>query len=577
MQRYPVLVAAVASALNTGPAAAAPRGRPQPARAAQAAQLKQASGGPEPGSRADAGEPADPSDPAEDGDGPEARGAAVFKLDDLIEVAVRLSPDLARARIDREAARSAAEAARKDQAWVLSASANYQRTAVGADTPDDRLPPLSALSDDKITGSIGLGRALPTGGSVSFELGLQHQRQELNITGEVLAQAQAQQTQCSENVDIFCQDQASARLTLKQPLSRGLGADVALAAERKADLVAAETTIKSQLAAEQMIRDLVVAYWELAYSAYEVDVRAESLELARKQDQLTRQEVRAGTASQNALDAVGYEIALRDEALLTAKLAFENKALDLRRKAGLEIGRRDIAVRPSEPLELDSKDWNVDDVLASSHRANRQLATIVLDKKLADIEVALAHDQSLPQIDLSVSGALLGTGDTSSGALSAVGGDIGYGYQVMAGVTMSFELSGSARAAHAAALARRHRLDVDRLALERELDAEVTSSVKVLISGRTRVALSDKAIAIALDNLKAERASFLAQRSTNFQVMQRQTQVIDARLRRGRAVADHRVAIAQLQYLSGTLLDAYRIHVRARPERPERGGGGGGE
>lgn len=556
MNRFTSIVAAVATALGTLtsiPAAAQPRGRSQ-------------SGSP-------SAAPAAPAD--DDGDGPEARGVALFKLDDIIEVAVRLSPDIARARADREIARESAGAAGKDQAWVMSASANFQRDAIGADTPDNRLVPLTPLSTDKYVGTLGLGRNLPTGGNVSVELGLSHERQEVFITGEVLAQQpgapQAPQSECGENIDIFCQDQATARLTFKQPLARGLGSDVALAPQRKADLAAAEATVKSQLAAEEMIRDIVAAYWELAFAAYEVDVRAESLDLARKQEQVTRQEMRAGTAAQNALDAVTYEIAIRDEALLAAKLAFEQKSLDLRRKAGLEIGRRDILVRPNEPLELDNQDWNIDEVLAQSHRINRQLATVVLDKKLADVEVDVTHNAMLPQIDLSLSGAVVGTGDTSSAAFSGLGGDSnnGFGYQVMAGLTMSFELSGAARAAHAAAVARRHRLDIDRVDLERQIDAQIVASVKTLMSGRTRVALSDKAIAIAEDNVKTERANFLAQRSNNFQVMQRQTQLIDARLRRGRAVTDYRVAVAQLQYLSGALLDAYRIRVRTRPERGE--------
>jgi outer membrane protein TolC len=550
MNRFTLLVAAALGALNSVPAAAQPRGRSQ-------------ANTPSSQDVAPAREAAD-----DDGDGPEARGVALFKLEDIIEVAVRLSPDIARARIDREIARGSAGGARKDQSWVLSANANYQRNALGADATD--VPPLGQLADDKVTASVGLGRNLPTGGNVSVELGLSHDRQELNITGEVLAQAQMAQGQCGENVDVFCQDQAYARLQLKQPLARGLGSDVALAGERKADLAAAEATVKAQLAAELMIRDLVSAYWELAYAAYEVDTRAAALDLAKKQDQLTRQEMRAGTASQNALDTVAYEIAIRDEALLTAKLAFEKKSLELRRKAGLEIGRRDIVVRPGDPLEIDNVDWSIDDILAKSHKINRQIATIVLEKKIADVDVDVAHDATLPQIDLNLSGALVGTGDTSSGAFSAVGGAAGFGYQVTAGLSMSFELSGAAKAAHSAAVAKRHRLDVDRVDLERQIDAEVVSSVKILMSGRTRVALSDKAIAIAEDNLKAERANFLAQRSTNFQVMQRQTQVIDAQLRRGRAVADYHVAVAQLQYLSGTLLDAYRIHVRARTDRGDR-------
>ncbi|HEX7838222.1 MAG TPA: TolC family protein [Kofleriaceae bacterium] len=557
MNRFTCLVAAVTTvlgALPSVPAAAQPRGRSQ-ANTASA-------------------QPAAPVD--DDGDGPEARGMATFKLDDIIEVAVRLSPDIARARSDRDAARGAAGAARKDQSWVLSAGANYEIDAIGADTPDNRLEPLTPISTSKLTGTLGLGRNLPTGGNISLELGLSHQRQELNITGEVLAQQpgapQAPMSECGENVDIFCQDQATARVTFKQHLARGLGSDVALAPERKADLAAAEATVKAQLAAEQMIRDLVSAYWELAYAAYEVDRRAESLQLARDQERATRQEIRSQLAAQNALDTVSYEIALREEALLTAKLEFEKQSLELRRKAGLEIGRRDIVVRPSDPLELDHQEWNVDEVLAQSHKINRQLATLTLEKKIADVDVTVAHDATLPQIDLSLSGAVLGTGDTTSAAFSGLGGDSsnGFGYQVVAGLTMSFELSGAAKSAHAAALARRHRLDIDRVALERQLDAQVVEAVKALQSGRTRVALSDKAVTLADANEKAERAAFLAQRSTNFQVMQRQTQLIEAELRRGRAVAEYRIAVSQLQFLSGTLLDTYRIHVRGRTERGDR-------
>jgi outer membrane protein TolC len=540
MKRFSFLVAAVLAALHPAQATAQPRGR----------------------SQASAPTPPAAVDPDE-GDGPEARGVALFKLDDVIEVAVRLSADVARARADRDVARGGAVAAQKDQSWILSAAASYQRDTMAPQSAANRLEPLAVVASDTINGTLGLGRNLPTGGNISVELGLAHVRRELNVTGEVLAQGMGPKSECGENIDIFCQDQASARLTLKQPLVRGIGSDVALAPQRKAELGAVEATVKSQLAAELLIRDLVSAYWELAYAAYEVDVRAESLELARKQEQITRQEMRAGTAAQNALDTVSYEIAVRDEALLTSKLAFEKKSLELRRKAGLEIGRRDIVVRPSEPFEIDNKDWNVDDVLARSHKINRQLASVVLEKKIADVDVQVARNATLPQIDLSLSGALLGTGDTASGAFSADSS----GYQVVAGLSMSFELSGAAKAAHSAAVARRHRLDVDRVDLERQLDAEVVSSVKTLMSGRTRVALTDKAIAIAEDNVKAERANFLAQRSTNFQVMQRQTQLADARLRRGRAVADYHTAVAQLQYLSGTLLDAYRIHVRPRVSR----------
>jgi outer membrane protein TolC len=559
MNRFTSLAAAVATVFGTLtslPAAAQPRGRSQGNTAsAQAAE--------------------------DDGDGPEARAVATFKLDDIISVAVRLSPDLARAVTSREAARQTAVAATRDQAWRLTADANIEVDAIGADTATDALAPLAPLSSQKISGSIGLGRKLPTGGELGVRLGLTSQHQELNVPGEALEMALQRQSQCGENADVVCQVQATASLTFKQPLLKGLGSEVALADEHKAEIAAAKATVEGQLAAEKLILDLVTAYWDLANASYEVDVRAEALELARKQEQLTRQEIRATAAEANSLDAVTYEIAVREEALLTAKLQFEQKSLELRRKAGLEIGRRDIVVRPADPLELDAQEWDVDQVIAQSHRINRQLATITLAKKSADIDVGVAHNATLPQVDLSLQGALLATGDTAADAFDGLSGNSnnnnsglatsmnptgnpGFGYQVMAGLTMSFELSGAAKAAHAAAVAKRHLLDIERVDKEREIDAQVVAGVKDVMADRTRVALADKAIAIAENTVKGERGKFLAHApgTTNFQIMQVQTKLIDAKLRRGQAVAAYRKAVAQLQFLSGTLLDTYRIHVR---------------
>jgi outer membrane protein TolC len=552
MNRFTSLAAAVATVFGTLtslPAVAQPRGRSQ-ANTASA--------------------PAD-----DDGDGPEAKAVATFKLDDLISVAVRLSPDLAHAVTTRDAARQEAIAAGKDQAWKLTANANVEVDALGADTPSDAIAPLTPLSTQKITGLLGLGRKLPTGGELSVQLGITAQHQELNVTGEALAQQPAPmqlQSQCGENADVFCQVQASASVKLTQPLLKGLGSDVALAGEHKAEIAAAKATVEGQLAAEKLILDVVTAYWDLANASYEVDVRAEALDLARKHDQLARQEIRSGQTEANALDAVSYEIAVREEALLTAKLQFEEKSLDLRRKAGLEIGRRDIVIRPADPLELDNQEWDVDQAIAQSHKVNRQLTSITLDKKSADIEVDVARNAMLPQVDLSLQGALLATGDTTADAFDGLGGNSnsgGFGYQVMAGLTMSFELSGAAKAAHAAAVARRHLLDIERVGKEREIDAQVVIAAKSVMSDRTRVALADKAVAIAENNVKGERAKFLTHASTNFQVMQVQTKLIEARLRRGQAVAAYRTAVAKLQFLSGTLLDAYRIHIRTGVGRGE--------
>lgn len=504
-------------------------------------------------------------DQEEEGDGPEAQAALSIKLDDLIEVAVRLAPDLMRTRVDRVAAKDAAAGERRDQAWIATTSVEHKRNMV-AERVDT--PLFAPVAEIRTSGAVGLGRKLPTGGSLQLEAGVAHSTTEYNVPDAVLTnlnggQAPAGTDPTGNYYDVLTRDMASLRATIKQPLARGFGPSVALSREKKADLVASEATIKAQLAAEEMVRDVVIAYWDLALKAYEVDVRQQALDLARKQEAVTHEQMRAGSVPSSALNAVTYEIQLRQEALLRAQIELEHDSMELRRKSGLEIGRRDIVVRPGEAFSIGDEEFDVDDILTRSKAANRKLATVQLERKIADIDVEVAQDQVKPALDLTVSGALLGQADGTAEAIGA----ISEGYEVSVGVSLSFELSGAARRQRDAARARKKRLEIDREDLERQIDTQVVTAVHMVTSARTRVTLAEKAIDVAEENVRAERASFMANRTTNFQVMQRQTELVEARLRRGRAIADWHKAVAQLQFLSGIILDQYRVGVRPNVKR----------
>ena len=501
----------------------------------------------------------------EENEGPEAEAVLRIKLEDLIEVAVRLAPDLNRARIDRGVARDLAEGERRSQAWVVTSTAEYKRNAL-AENVD--APPYSIVAQDRISGAVGVGRNLPTGGNVSVEAGVAREKSEYLIVTrlrDTLAQAPAGTDAMGNPYDYLLRNTASLRATLKQPLSRGFGPKVALAPQNKADLAATEATIKAQLAGEEMVRDVVVAYWDLAQAAYEVDVRAQALELARNHEKVTHEQMRAGTVPGNSANAVTYEIQMRADALLRAQIELEAKSLDVRRKSGLELGRREIALRPDEPFAIGDDEFDVDEILERSRATNRKLASIQLQKKIADIDVAVARSQMKPQLDLTFSGAIMGDGDGAAAAISSVGA--ADSYEVMVGLQLQFELSGAAAKTRDAALAKKRRLDIDREDMVRQLDAAVVNSVKMVTTARTRVVLAEKAIMVAEQNATAERQAFMAGRTTNFNIMQRQTELVEARLRRGQAVADFHKAVAQLQYLSGIILDQYRVNVKPRGER----------
>jgi outer membrane protein TolC len=506
-------------------------------------------------------------DEKDDGDGPEADTATVFELDRIIQIAVQQAPEFSRAKLEREAAQGAAGAAHADQQWQLKMGAEYKRNWKGYEADVGLFQPVDTRN---LSAMLGLGRTLPTGARLDLELDGGQVYNELLIPSDASFEALTAK-QNGQSLDEFSTViQTAARITMKQPLVRGFGPDVALIQVRRAELQFAISTIQAQIKAEEMIRDIVSAYWELAYANYMVDTRNRAVELAAQQEKVTRDEVRAGKSGTAALNAVLYEVNIRKEALITAQIDAEKKSLELRRQVGLGLDKRNFILRPADKFEIGTDEFDMDETLARSRKANRQVASIALQRKLADAEMTFAKNGTLPQVDVSLSGAAIGSGDTTGESISALTGF--EGFEISAGLQVQFDLGGAAKANYDQALAKRRKVDVDREDVERKIDADVVSAVKQVTFARARVALADKAIALADGNWKSQQLNFQAGKTDNFSVMQRQTELINAQLARGRAVADYHISVALLQYLSGTILEQYRVNVRPRSARDEGGG-----
>ena len=502
---------------------------------------------------------------AVDQDGPEATTQLGVTIDELVAVAVRQSPDLARSRQDRESARGQALAARKEQQWVVSAGSQIERFSLANDDEINKeLRAFDTVAENKLSANLGIGRNLPTGGNIGLEFAVIRTARELAIPEDFLGEPQPDGTVAANEAGFAIDDtvttfQSQAKLTFRQPLARGFGSTVALAQEKKGDLAAAEATLKAQLAAEEMLRDIVVGYWELAFADYEVQTRAGSLLAAKTQEKQSQKEFRADVAAANAITAIQFEIATREDALLESKIQYEKKSLELRKRVGLELSRRELVLRPMEKFEPGEDEFDVEDVLRASKKGNRRVASLILAKRQADLDVKVAKNGMLPQVDLSLSGAVLGTGDTPDKAFTrATTG----GYLVSAGLTVQFDVGGAAKGAHDAAIARRQRVAIDQADVERTVETEVVHAVHQATAARQRIALAARAMKHGEANIDAERANIQSGRSTMFNLMQRQTDLYNSKIRYGRAVADYHIAVAQVQFLGGTLLEQYDVSVR---------------
>jgi outer membrane protein TolC len=245
---------------------------------------------------------------------------------------------------------------------------------------------------------------------------------------------------------------------------------------------------------------------------------------------------------------------------MKAQLDYEKKSLELRRKTGISIDQREVLLRPTGEFQIGSEDFNVEDVLAQSRKVNRKLAQVILQKKQAELDVKVAKNGTLPVIDISLQGGLLGQGDSTSSAFGAAfSAD---GFQVLANLSVQFDISGAAKSNLEAAEAQKTRVEVDRIDQERTLETEVVQSVRLVKSSAVRVELARKAVTAAVKNVEAENVLYQNRGSSNSNVAARRTDEVEARIREARAIADYNIQVAALKSITGQLLGEYGVDVR---------------
>jgi outer membrane protein TolC len=463
-------------------------------------------------------------------------------LSDVVQVAVRQSPDLARARIDVDAARAQLTRAQGSEDTHLAAQAEVNLFRAGATDP--------RLDSESDIVSVGVNRALPTGGTLGVALSGERQVQAIFVadpgTGKPVASVQT----------LFL---AGLELRWTQPLLRGAGSEAFEAPIRQAERQRDAAALTSEARARDLLVSLAQAYWQVAFAWRQLEVRRISLDLARQQLAYTEGAVRAEKVPRSELLAVQQAIATRQQDAIAGEQELYERSLALRQLAGLEIGPDAIAVRTEAlPARIAPIDPQIAAVVHDAFEHSAELAAAVATRRAAEIAAAAADNAARSRLDLDVSGGPSGVNTSASDALSS---SVQHpGLTIAAQLTGDHAIEhrterGSQAAARAALLATR----VAERDAQARLAARATRVVQRTRAAIASVALGDQAIDLAEQNVAAEQKRFELGKSTNFDVLRRQDELEQARLRKASAVADYLAARAELDGLSGAILGAYHI------------------
>ena len=418
--------------------------------------------------------------------------------------------------------------------------------------------------------------------------------------------------QTSTNPFISLSPLSSTRLGINyiQPLLQGRLID-----RERADLIVRNkqvgiSEIDFEIRAIDVVARVEQAYWDLVASRQDLEVKSEAVKLAEEQLERNQRMIAAGTLAPIELSASQAELERRKDASLTALgvvTEMENQLKPLLTKdRNAEIWAQElIPTDVGTSAVLDVKDLEPGLKRALSQRP--ELKQVDERQQVNGVETQLAQDQLKTRVNFvggySLSGlaGTLRSGEnpfTASNVplyerlnrLSSIAGlspfvppvqgnlpDFlvgGYGSalgNVFAGryptaqAGLQIDFSGhnyQGKAAVEQTVIAERRLKILRTQLEQSIGAQVRNALQAIATTEQRIVAAQAGAKAAKDRLESEVRLFQTGESTNFFVLTRQNDFLDARRRELLSKLDFNKASARLVQALGETLKSRNIRIR---------------
>jgi outer membrane protein TolC len=457
----------------------------------------------------------------------------------VVEAALRDNPTLRAAGL--EAARAAEDVAAEKSLYVPvlvfdgTASQLEAPTILRPDTVTD------IVSKSAVLGA-GVRHSLPIGTQLSLRL--EASRNE-NPTQVALATGAAD-TQVGYSL--------SANFDITQPLLRGRGTQVGRASLRSARAAKTGAEKARDYTRSQVLRDVLVAYWELWYASRAVEIERSSLKLAKRRLDEQTSAVAAGDAASADLLTFSSRVSSLEQSLALALLSQRRASTKLSLLLG-RGGELELAAGASSPHE-------VTQLLGAKARElalaeSPEIAQLKAQQLVAGESIVVARDAERSRLDLSLRLQAQGLG---AGELSPAVEQFGSFGATGAFVSLTYERP----VANARARAKRRGAELSRDAITVQLEgvrarirSDVATESAATTTARRRIELASQAVDIARKQREAQDARFREGDGIALEVHEAEDNLRAAQLGVARAEVDLMSSQLRLAHLTGELLVRY--------------------
>ncbi len=353
----------------------------------------------------------------------------------------------------------------------------------------------------------------------------------------------------------------SVSVTYSQNLLNGFGTKAS-----SANLIVARNGSKAadyqfRQSVIQLVATIESDYWNVVYARKNLQNIQEALKLAQKKLDENKIRVQVGTLAPIEITQAEAQAALQEQNIITAEAALAN-AKDTLIRALYPLEGRPAAIEAADepvvqPITIDEASA---EQMAVETRPEMKSAQLNLDsqKILADA----AKNHTLPSLNLSV--GYLGNAQNAN-KLAPVNTDLTSGTYPGYNIGLTFAYPILNRAAKGQLMQANANLRSSELSLrdeELQVRLDVRQAYRNLEATSRGVAAAEKTRIYQEQALDAEQKKFENGMSTNFIVLQQQTNLTNARTAEVQARINYANAVTALEKAMGHLLEARNLQIQ---------------
>jgi outer membrane protein len=371
---------------------------------------------------------------------------------------------------------------------------------------------------------------------------------------------------------------AGLNLSLTQPLLNGFGTIATRSQIIIAENLRDQTAVGFEVQIIQLLADVELAYWELVATRRAIAVTEQSLQLAERLLEETRQRVEVGTSAPIDLVQSEATVATRKQELIYAYNAAANAEDNLKGLLGFDLPHEwQVRIEATDSYDAEPILPDLEESIEIALRKRPAIIQQELEMERLNHNVKVARNAAMPTLDLTGSygwGGVSGTGtieDPDTGEPIT----IREGWSDAAQQVFQFDFPrwtlglnysvpiGNHRAKEQLAATRyqRDRSSARLAALKQEITRQVRFAVRALEDGAAAIDAAVASRRLAVRNLEAEETKFNNGLSTNFQVSEIQDALASAQFSEIRARVDYRKALASYYASTGTFLEAKHVEI----------------